>query len=632
MSRRPIDPAIAGVGFSATAAAIFLPASIILAIVTLYRRSGGRSIAVPAAVSLGFAIVAVVVSRVVPAPDRTAPSIVRRSLLVGSSSCSVAIFMLVWIQQAVDPGPKTWLTVGLLAAAVGIGVVAIPIAWWLGQGERFDALVDAVTDRSSKIVRAPTSNASTLRGLAAVVVILVVVIAGLAVVLNGEPLGNDESAYALKARSWTEGTPSTGFSLHRQLGLPAVGVLVLQFSSSDVAFRAAAIGLSVVTLAIMWFVGSRMFTFRSATVGVVVFAISGAFLRRATEFLTDLIAAGLLLATLYVVWYHFERRPDRYWLVLAAPLAAGAYYFRYSAVLGLGVIALVGAVIWWKRLAGSLLPIAATAAVFILVTTPHFLYSREVTGSFLGLFDIARTTTGEGSAGYADYLRWLPMTLMGTVGFLAALGALAYAVGLVLTRSSGRWDDELRSHFRTVMYVLLVSGVFSIILGLTAHAERRFLFFPIMAGLLVGGFAAERLVSVLRPRVGTAVVVTAVVIAAVAFGSGVRSTASRLDDVAGSREVLRSAAWAVRHDVGGTDACWIRSEFSPQITWYSACATTSYRQGVPTSRPAYLLVFENARNQPTGTALDDEIAATSTFIVTIANPHPTYGSAHVYRY
>ena len=89
---------------------------------------------------------------------------------------------------------------------------------------------------------------------------------------------------------------------------------------------------------------------------------------------------------------------------------------------------------------------------------------------------------------------------------------------------------------------------------------------------------------------------------------------------------------AVAHDADGR-ACLARSSYIPQITWYAVCATSGFTAQVPVGRPAYLVLFENGKRQPTGSQLNDEVAATSGVrLIVVPDPADKIGTGEVYPY
>src|SRR5690606_27849445 len=57
------------------------------------------------------------------------------------------------------------------------------------------------------------------------------------IVVDSGPLGHDEAVYAVKARAWLEGTPDTGWSIHRGIGQSVLAAAILPFSHSAEALR-----------------------------------------------------------------------------------------------------------------------------------------------------------------------------------------------------------------------------------------------------------------------------------------------------------------------------------------------------------------------------------------------------------
>jgi 4-amino-4-deoxy-L-arabinose transferase-like glycosyltransferase len=414
--------------------------------------------------------------------------------------------------------------------------------------------------------------------------------------------------------------------------MPIVGWVVLQFSDTEVAFRSAAIVLSIGAAAAMWFTGRTMFSPSAAWIGTAVFVASASYLRRATEFLNDLAAAGFLIATMLVIWYYFERRPQSWWLLACAPLAAGAYYMRYGSALGLVVIGLFTVIIWARRLLRSWRQILATAAATLALLVPHFAYAIDQTGSVFGVFRSASTSVGGGGGGLGQYIEWLPRHLAGRLGAAVMLAGVIYAVVTIVNAARSSPDSVTRSEARTVSFLTGVAISLTIALGVFTHGEPRFVFMPLMAILLVGGQALVQVASRLRrtPRLILASLLALVV--GVVFAGSVERMSQGMDRITGSRDVIVEAADAVRIDVGQGD-CFIRSSYVPQLTWYAVCATYTFSQPAPASDPAYLVLFENGKRQPAGADLDTEIAATDNqSIAVVDDPYDKIGDGYVFRY
>ncbi len=548
--------------------------------------------------------------------------------VAGAGLMTIAASLARDIKDLADIGP---LQIAVVAIA-GLVVLGSPFIarhmLRLKLTEKASSVTDQFLSRpgdSSATTRSPSWWELALLGAG-----IAALIVGLAYVLASGPLGHDESVYAVKARSWYEGTPSTGFDIYRPLGLPVIGWVVLHFSDSEVAFRTAGIALAVGTVTVMWFAGRTMLSSGAAWIGAGLFVASESYLRRATEFLNDLASAGLLLATMLVIWYHFERRPDSWWLVLAAPLAAGAYYVRYGSVLGLAVIALVAGAVWVQDLRRSWRQIAATGAASLLLLVPHFVYATDRTGSPLGIFQSARTSVDGGGGGLGEYADFFSELLAGTLGAVVMVAGAVYTLVLVVIAiRKRRWPTMTR----TAVFLTASALLFTVALGAFTHAEPRFIFMPLMAVLLVGGQAVAAILSHLRVSVRWVIAVPLAVTIAYAAVTGATQMQDAMDTITSRREVIVGAAEVARSDAGDA-ACSIRSSYVPQLTWYSACSTYTFIDKFLTvDDTSYLVLFEHGKRQPQGAALDAELARTpGTPMSVVLDPHDRIGDGFVYEY
>ena len=521
--------------------------------------------------------------------------------------------------------------------AVGVGV-ALAAPWLATPGfanQAFDSFTALSADVEHDLTAADAATESPLgpppvgRGeLILVVLGVVALFATLAWVLPDGPLGHDESVYALKARSWLEGTPTTGFGIYRPLGMPMVGLVVLRVSDSEVAFRTAAALLGAGTVIAMWAIGRTMLGPVAALIGTATFVVSESYLRRATEFLNDVVSAGLLLAILFFVWLHFERYPNRWWLLAAAPAAAAAYYVRYGTAVGLVVIAVVAGAIWFRRLADSWRQITATAGLFLALLLPHFWYSRQLTGSVSGVFGAARTAVGGGGGGLADYAEWFPEHLAGTFGAIVMVAGIVYTVMVVLL---ARRDSRLAPAARTAGFLATTALLLTFLLGLFTHGEPRFVYLPLMALLLVGGQAVAVLLRRLPEIPRRVALGVLIVVGAYALATGGGAMANRMDAITGSRDVLAETGGVVHDDAGG-ESCTVQAGYVPQLTWYSLCATFGFGYVGPLGDAAYLTLFEDSDRQPTDAQLEDMLTDTDGVpIRVVPDDDAVFGDGYVYE-
>jgi hypothetical protein len=627
MVRDRIEPRLAVT--SAAAALAFLSAAVAFGLATMaIIRDTSMSVISPSILlAASAAAAAIVIGRHIDFSKIDADTIAA-SMRLGILSAVGAIAILVVSENLLDRNGIGRLDFVALVVISILVIASGPIVTWLTTSRRFERLVGTTASNVAATAVQPSPpwrRTDTLLVLA----IMAVLFAGLLMVLSPGPLGHDESVYALKARSWVSGTPTTGWGLHRPIGMPIIGWFVLQFSETETAFRSAGIAMAVATIGAMWTVGRTMFDRWPATIGVGVFISSASFLRRSTEFLNDIAAAGLLLVTMAVIWHHFERKPGGWTLLAAAPVTAVAYYLRYGSAVGFVIIAVVAAIIWRKALVTSWRSILATAGLLLSLLVPHFVYARSETGSALGVFQRAGSAVGGDTWGLSDYYDWLPSKLAGTTGAILIVAAAIYFVVVLTmattgTRSSG---EEARK----VAFLVSTAVVLTLILGSRFHAEPRFVFLPLMATLLVGAQAVVRTSRVLG-RIPLRVLGSAAIVGLViAFVAGITPMSEHMDDLSVVKNVIVDTSDIIVVDAAGSD-CVIRSSFTPQLTWYTGCATYRFVDPLPEIDPAYLVVFENGKRQPTGSELEHEIAATDGLIGLARDAVDWIGDGRVYRY
>ncbi len=576
-------------------------------------------------ISLGLLLV---IAPRVPAPRDTRIDL---SAVAGVAVGGAGVGAVVLGRDIGDPSQIGPLQIAVAAVSVLVALASPFIARCINRCELAEA-VSRFSERlwSGSSEQQDGSGPSARWGLIAAVVALGLLIAGLLFVMPQGPLGHDESVYAVKARAWYAGTPSTGFESYRPPGMPAVGWIVMHISSSDVALRVAGLVLAAGTAVVAWFTGRTMLGAGAAWIGVGVFVASEAYLRRATEFLNDLAAAGLLIATMLVIWYHFERRPGGWWLVAAAPFAAAAYYLRYGSALALAVIGAVALAIWWKDVRESWRPLAATVAVALVLLLPHVIYSIGTSGSPLGVFRSASTAVGGGGGGLADYWGLIPEDLAGRLGALVMAAGALYAIVLVAMAIRNRqWGRATR----TAVFLTVPAVLITISLGVFTHGEPRFLFMPLAVMLLVGGRAITVVINKLHTIPRWIIAAGLGIIIVQAFVTGADNMQDAMDAITGRRDVIAETGEVARGEAG-PDACSIRSSYVPQLTWYSACSTYHFDQVFHASDgSSYLVLFEHGKRQPEGAQLDAELAKTPGIpSAVVLDPYDRVGDGFVYDY
>lgn len=440
-------------------------------------------------------------------------------------------------------------------------------------------------------------------GLVSGVVIAVVAAALVPLVANGETLGHDESAYALKAVAWLEGAPDTGWTIHRGPALSGFAYFVLGADGSEAALRTVGL-VSLIGLALAtWRLGWRMFAGSVGAFAALVVVAGPAILRRSTEFLTDIPAAALLMVCMVVLWREFaDKAQPSYALAWLLPFAWGAFYLRYQSILALGLIGLTVLILFWSKVRARPGPLVATASIGAVGLIPHFAYSIQTTGSPIGILLFTgrvagREFLGEGIIDYALLSVW---PLMGLVGIPAIVLFLIWVIN--------SWSEPTRRKKALFLAVPAIGQVLA--LGIVSHGEARFVFFP-MALTAVGAVAGvAHWLSLRDSRIRSA---TAVGLVALLFGSialSVDSARSSVDRRINSNEPVELSAELIEAE-SGRQSCAVMTSYTPQVTFYSGCWTGRFRVGLDPAEAVealegdarWMMLIDNGKRQPTGSDL-----------------------------
>lgn len=435
-------------------------------------------------------------------------------------------------------------------------------------------------------------------------------IAGGRVVGVGAAFEHDEAVYAVQARAWTEGAPDTGVRLHRAPGLPGVGTLVLWAGRSETAFRIVGLLLGTVAVVALWGLGRAAGGPGVGVLAAGVFVGSPHVVERSAQFLTDLPAAGLLLAAAWVMWRELELRADGpgWRLVGAAPLVAGAFYLRYGSALPVALVVVTAAALWWRRIARRPRPAVATCAVLAGLLAPHVVYAMRAFGTPWGAISFTTRVASQASfgEGLREYLTWFPFFLAGPVA--AVVMAIGLGAGSRAARER-RADRDARAargwrtghsadgseeripgrDARAAVFLLAPAIGQIVLLGLAVHAEPRFLFFPVALLLIAGSGVIARVAreqessegrSHRALRIGVGVTVL------LAFVAGAQVALHRTERARDQRAPVAEAARAMR--ALATGPCSALSIEVPVVTWYSGCATYSFGEPPRPGREALL--------------------------------------------
>lgn len=536
-------------------------------------------------------------------------------LLTGTSLLLYPLAALVAVAYALIPNRETLpqvlgaLVFGLIA--VGAGLIrefgALEVAGVIGSAMALAVIGWDLPWRA----RIP--------GVALAGLVLVLMVANvLPLIIDGGGLNHDESAYALKAKHWIEGTPETGWNLHRGVAMSAYGYLVLEAGGDEPVLRLWGLGAMLAFVASIWILGNRIGGRWVGPVSAIALMSSPAVLRRSTEYLSDVPSAALLTACMVVVWRQFgERDRPGYGLLWLLPLALGAFYIRYQSVLSFALIAIAIAALFWEKVKSGWRPIGLTAGLGLLGLIPHFVFATSETGSPLGIMlftaDVAgREFIGEGLVDYFLFMGW-PLA-----AFVGPFAVVFFVWWLVA--------DWRSLPARTKCLFLMIPAAGQVlILGVLSHGEERFIFFPLALTLVGGATGLMVLLPRWRPTTARAVTLAMVVLLVGSFAMGTayvrRSVEGR---ILGTEPVLMAAE--EMQEQSGDDSCGVMTSYFPQITYYSGCFTQPFRTHLAPEEALsrvqgderYLLIVEDGKNQPEGEDLAGLVDLTSGEAVVVA--------------
>jgi hypothetical protein len=547
------------------------------------------------------------------------------ALLIGFvSSGSRPVFLVGAIAGVVfaliPNGDRRFEAAGALVIGVGGVVSGLITGWgWLEYSAVLGSLLAVGWLFTGE--RLPNDHWAWFRWGGVLLLLLVYLL--LPQVIDGGTLGHDEAAYAVKAKSWLEGTPETGWAPHRATGMSVYGYLVLAAGGAEPGLRM--IGLvSVLGLAAgVWALGRRMANPRVGALAALAVVAGPSMLRRATEYLSDIPAAALLVLCMVVVWREFgDRARPTYRLLWLLPLAWIAFYLRYQSILSFALIAFVVLVLWWRKIRERPGPVLAVALVGLLGLIPHAVEAMQLTGKPWGILtftgEIAeRAYIGEGIFDYLSLLIWPLAGFIGPIAVVAALGGVvAY------------WRDSL---MRERFLFLLIPAVLQVLaLGLLSHGEARFVFFPLALVVIAGVMAADRWISEGRTAVAPVAWGLAILLIG-SMGLSAGTVRRAVENRALVNLPMELAAIEVRSQAG-SETCGVLTTFTPQVTYYSECSSLPYLAGEDPGTAVALLegpkrfmvLVEGGRRQPEGDDLAGLVALTAGPPVTIPGALDSY--------
>jgi 4-amino-4-deoxy-L-arabinose transferase-like glycosyltransferase len=435
-------------------------------------------------------------------------------------------------------------------------------------------------------------------------------------------LGHDESVYATMARNWHSGGPVAGIEWHRAPLLPAVGVLVFSLGGDELALQGVGVAAALTSVLGVWWLGRMIQGPLTGLSAAAVFVFAPTVFRAGTTFLTDLPATALLVLLAGLLWSQFARRttPNRL-LLLAAPLAWGAYHLRYGSALPVMVLFATAALLFWPQLRDHARLVGQTVALLVLLLLPHLVRTTIDLGTPWGRLTFTSRIAGRDflGQGLIEYLQWFPWRLGGplaaaamTLGLLAALRTWLGTRARVRRGAELEVTDDVRRGFA---FLVLPAVAHLLLIGVASHGDPRFVFFS-MAMLCVAGAAAMTMILRQLSRRSVLAVwvllglLTATLLPYVAFVA--RGEARHRDGSAERSALIVEAARTLR-DLAGDD-CSVLTTYVPQITWYAECVSHNFGSPPIVGREdrltddGWILLFEDGKRQPKGDVLDHYLA------------------------
>ncbi|HEX5828100.1 MAG TPA: glycosyltransferase family 39 protein [Candidatus Limnocylindrales bacterium] len=445
--------------------------------------------------------------------------------------------------------------------------------------------------------------------------LLVMGVFGLLVISRDHALGWDEAVYAVWARGIATDAPIDDVvGIYRPPGLPLLGAGTHVVGLTDQGLRLVSLALGLLAIAGVWALARTVFGGRTALLALVVTVGTQAVVRELPLFHNDLPSTGALLWLMTLLWSQFttRRRPGPA-LLLAAPMAAAAFYLRFGVLAALVGIALVVVVLWWRTLGRARVLAGLTLGSTVILLLPHALYAITERGVPWGVLTAAAdvTNTTGPLAAMVAYLGMLPRTLAGpaAVSFVVA-GVLLSGRCLLPARASGTPTGvRRRVAFLSIPATFAAGATIAV-----SHPEPRYLLFPALLFVIVGAHGVRRGYRAVvrragrgrerRIRLATGALVVLLVGAVVgrelwtettrpARGAWYRQTARAIGRVAG-------------------DGCVIAATRVPAVAWYSGCSV----HRMASSTPAALL----------------QTAATSRWVLLTSEDDDRIGKGHVDPY
>lgn len=379
------------------------------------------------------------------------------------------------------------------------------------------------------------------------------------------PLGHDESRYSVDTRDIASGKGKR--YLYVPLGMNAIAAPGIVLGGGERALRTLPLVAGLGFLLAAWILARRLTSPETAYWVVGVLAGAHPMAKYSADLLSDIPSAACLLAALAILLPALTGpEPPGKKILLAAPLCAAAFYIRYGSTATIGIIGIVSVLAGARAvLRRPVLPLA-TGLAFGALLVPYAIYSHMTTGSITGILVMSAEVPGHGGGeGLVKYVAGNGFAFYGIL--IAPLMLAALTLGLRRDRTT------------LAMQAIAVGQI--VVLGMTTHAQARFVFLATVLLVIVGVDALRRRGATLAPRLRDGLAIVAALAIATTWVTttyaGLRSSA-RVANAAAT--VI--AGVAIHADVKGLP-CDVVGKHSAQLEWYAGCVSANAAVIVPSN-------------------------------------------------
>jgi hypothetical protein len=271
------------------------------------------------------------------------------------------------------------------------------------------------------------------------------------------------------------------------------------------------------------------------------------------------------------------------------------------------------AVMFWPTVRSNARLVIASVGGLVALLIPHFINSTLDLGTPWARLLYTTTLSGREylGEGLLDYLRWFPRELAGSLAAALMVVGLVGSVILVLLKGRAQTTDAKKLLAKGLLFFTIPGVGHLVAIGIASHGEPRFVFFTVgllcATGAAIVAVALDEVLARSSPMVWFALLAFACVMATqIAL---LARAESRARDRGQREDQLILVATDALRERAGPD-CSVLTTYTPQITWYSGCASYHFSRPPIGGRQQYLtedgwmLLFNPGKRQPQGELLD----------------------------